>query len=66
MKQKMKKKFCIVLIVFMIVAVLGLLLHNFYDESSVLYKILMGLDMLVIMAFALVSIHYFLRLKIIV
>ena len=63
MKRKMKKEFCIVLIVFMIVAALGLLLHNFYDESSVLYKMLMGLDMLVIMAFALVSIHYFFTVK---
>lgn len=63
MKRKMKTEFCIVLIIFMIVATLGVLLHNFYDENSRLYKTLMILDITVIIAFALVSIHYFFTVK---
>jgi|WetSurMetagenome_2_1015567.scaffolds.fasta_scaffold53101_2 signal transduction histidine kinase len=63
MKRKMKMEFCIVLIVFVIIATLGVLLHKFYDENSLLYRVLMVLDALVIIAFAFVSIHYFLTVK---
>jgi len=52
-----------VLIVFVIVATLGVLLHKFYDENSILYRVLMVLDGLVIIAFAFVSLHYFLTVK---